>query len=263
MFVVDEGAYHLLVSAPIKTKTGPGKSKQSKTKVLRGRLSFHAETGTEGGYWAFQDERFVHHVPPEYGVYNRERVWDAAQPQRQGRAQEAVEVLMGDDWLPFPDPIQNDPLYYESSLFKGQPQGSREADAQLAEKYGFELEYGNMGTPKTTPWRPYGISRGQPTRADILWEDGEREQRRSETLLVERWEYEGLHLLKTGDVLTIFEQDTPQKVRWQGEIELVQLPLFTEDALGYWIHADMKGWVREEWAQLFFDGYPAELVIAS
>lgn len=27
--------------------------------ILRGVLTFHSETGTEGGYWAFQDERFI------------------------------------------------------------------------------------------------------------------------------------------------------------------------------------------------------------
>ena len=27
--------------------------------TLRGVLEFYSETGTEGGYWAFQDEKFI------------------------------------------------------------------------------------------------------------------------------------------------------------------------------------------------------------
>ena len=30
-----------------------------KTEVLRGRLYFYSETGTEGGHWAFQNEEFI------------------------------------------------------------------------------------------------------------------------------------------------------------------------------------------------------------
>src|SRR5436305_148031 len=33
---------------------------ETMTGTLQGSLVFHSETGTEGGYWAFQDEEFTH-----------------------------------------------------------------------------------------------------------------------------------------------------------------------------------------------------------
>ena len=29
---------------------------------MKGVLTFHTETGTEGGFWAFQDERFIKQI---------------------------------------------------------------------------------------------------------------------------------------------------------------------------------------------------------
>ena len=34
------------------------------TSKMKGVLDFHTETGTEGGYWAFQDERFIKQNQP-------------------------------------------------------------------------------------------------------------------------------------------------------------------------------------------------------
>ncbi len=71
--------------------------------------------------------------------------------------------------------------------------------------------------------------------------------------------YEGLLVLRNGDELFVFEEDgsTP---KWKGAIELVQHPLFSEDAFGFWIHADQAGTNREEWAEMFFKELPATLV---
>ena len=77
------------------------------------------------------------------------------------------------------------------------------------------------------------------------------------------WAYEGLHILKDGDQLTIFSLDDPTQVVWSGTISLRQYPLFTEDAFGFWIHADQKGIAREVWATYFLNEYLAELSPAS
>ena len=45
-------------------------------KVLKGRLTFYSETGTEGGYWAFQDENYISLNSPTFGVSNGEKVFD-------------------------------------------------------------------------------------------------------------------------------------------------------------------------------------------
>ncbi len=74
----------------------------------------------------------------------------------------------------------------------------------------------------------------------------------------DHWSYDGLHLLADGDRLKILAPDG--SIYWEGVISLKQHPLFTEDAFGFWIHADQIGVSREFWATPFFKGYKGELV---
>lgn len=263
-------------------------------KPINGVLHFHSETGTEGGYWAFQDERFITYVAPTYGIWGNQAVWDSSRPKRKGKTREDAEVLRGDKWYPLPDPMQRDPDYYASSLFQGEQRGDREADRRLMEKYGFAIKYaaermddrygkGNWrledddpstailpdgtrvfsgGTPHTEPHRPYGVSSGELTRVTVEWEDGVIEQRLSDSLLVNSWSYEGLHILRNGDHLTIYDKNDLSKVVWEGTVQLREYDLFTQGAFGYWIHADQKDIDRETWARWFFGEYPAKLIPA-
>lgn len=253
-----------------------------------GKLHLHSETGPEGGYWALQDETSITHIPPDYGIFGGQEVWDQTNPERKGKTEHDSEILKDGLWLPLPDPMQEDPDYVRSSLFQGD-RGDREADKRLMEKWGFRIIYadeawdqkwgqGNWhyeddhtaiapdgtrylsgGTPNTEPRRPYGASSGALTRLTVHWEDGQQEQRLSDSLLVERWSYDGLIILQDGDQLTIFDPHSAERL-WQGEIKLKPHKLFSEDASGFWIHADQIGIDRDEWAKYFFGGYPATLM---
>lgn len=175
-----------------------------------GVTHFYSETGTEGGYWAFQDEAHVKLEPPSYGVFARTRVWDAHDPERSGVVKSITDL-------------------------KGKSVVS--------------------------------IRRGQVVLARVDWNDGESEDDvpvPSDRLLVERWSYEGLSVLRDGDYLVIYDTDPRERadseVLWEGEIDLRRFDLFTEDARGMWIHAEQTGEDRDEWADLFFgDGRPAKL----
>ncbi len=262
-----------------------------KKQTLEGILHFHSETGTEGGDWAFQDQRFISKTSPSFGVYARQTVWDLHNSERKGTVLDKVEVFFNDEWLPLPDPMTDDPDFYASSLFCGERDGDHEADKRLMEKYGFKMKYdadrmderfgkGNWyledpetavtsdgtkwvhgGTPSTEPQRPYGIPQNGLTRSTVKWEDGVIELKRlSNTLLVTSWSYEGLHILGDGDYLTIYDPLDKKRELWQGIIALQQHDLFTQHASGWWIHADQKGIDREVWAKYFFDECPAKLV---
>ncbi len=261
---------------------------------LRGVLEFYSETGTEGGHWAFQDEKFIQKVPATI-VFGGQKIFDPNNPERSGKVQEeGVEVLRGGEWFPLPDPVQSDEDYYLSSLFKGEERGDHEADQRLMERYDFTMVYpsermktemdekfgeGNWhieedrtdiavgsngerfmygGTPRAD--RPYGVSPGQLTRFNVEWHDGTIEQRLSDSVLQSKWDYGGLHILKNGDQLTIFDLVDPLAVVWGGMIKLKQHNLFEQDVHGLYIHADMEGWNREEWAAFFFNGNRAELL---
>lgn len=264
---------------------------ESLENILEGVLFLHSETGTEGGYWAFQDKQFISKTMPSFGVYGNQTIWDLNNHERKGKIQNKVEVFLNGKWFPLPDPMTEDPDYIVSSLFCGEKRGNHEADKRLMEKYGFIIKYaadkmnerhgegnwhldinsstavtsdgtrwGYGGTPSTEPDRPYGVPQNGLTRATVEWEDGVIEPKRlSNTLLVTSWSYGGFHILQNRDHLTIYHPDNNKEV-WSGVINLKQHNLFTEDASGMWIHADQIGIKRDVWAEYFFKGYPAKLI---
>jgi hypothetical protein len=266
-------------------------SKSSRDSPLEGMLLFHSETGTEGGYWAFQDRNYITKDPCSYGAWPESQVFDTLDPQREGRVGESVILLKEGRELPLPDPLNQDPDYIISSLFRGEHMGDRDADQRLMERYNFRIIYdcehwdlkwgkGNWsyenaeettaispdgqrymggGTPTTDPHRPYGVSKGEVTRSWVQWKDGVGEERTSDTLLQESWGYGGLHTLNSGDYLTILDP-LDSHVLWKGLIQLKPHPLFTETASGMWIHSDQEGVDRDKWANWFFKELPALLL---
>jgi len=74
----------------------------------------------------------------------------------------------------------------------------------------------------------------------------------------ERWDYDGLQVLKDGDHLRIFAPDG--SIYWEGYVSLRQHSAFTEDAEGFWIHADQNGLDRKFWALPFFKEYNGEII---
>jgi len=164
-----------------------------KKTVMRGVLHLWSETGTEGGYWAFQDERFITPNTSRFSCTACGAYWDTSD----GSDGPHVDTL--------PEAQRISPLTGQHSYC---PPGT----------HTFEL---------VCP-------------AD--------------------WSYEGLHVLEDGDELTIHDKDDRSKVVWKGTISLRRHDLFTEDASGYWIHADQNGIDRRTWSEWFFGGYPAELV---
>src|SRR3989339_1130112 len=55
-----------------------------------------------------------------------------------------------------------------------------------------------------------------------------------------------IHVLKNGDQLTIYDKDGT-KIVWEGTIELIPYPIFSQQAYDQWIHADQTGIERETW----------------
>ena len=257
--------------------------------TLEGKLFLFSETGTEGGYWAFQDKNYMSLVTPNFGVSADTRVWDINNKNRTGVALSA-EVLINQIWLTLPDPMTKDPDYLISSIYRGEDIGDNQADQRLMTKYNFRIKYAaerldemygkdnwkmkgslsniilkdgsllSFGTsPTTEPNRPYGIPQNALTRATVKWSDGETEhERKSDTLLVRQWDYKGLHILKNGDKLKIIHPIDNSTV-WEGIINLKEFNLFSEHARGMWIHHDQIGITREQWTDYFFNDYSAEL----
>ena len=165
------------------TTNGPGPADE-----FIGVCHLFSETGTEGGYWAFQDGRHITENTTRFACAKCGSYWDKAQR---------------------PDGPYTDELPDKKNM-SGEPfcpPGTH--DFQLVSKHD--------------------------------------------------WSYEGLHVLKDGDRLTIYDKDEPNKVVWSGVIALTQLP-FNSHASGWRIHADQQGIDRDTWSKWFFGEYPAKLV---
>lgn len=173
-------------------------------KPLVGFCYFHSETGTEGGYWAFQDSKFIKKNVP-YPYCKKCGKWLGPQKYKNLKI---VQVLPSD---------QKNIKY-------------KKMEVKVDQKAIYD---------KNTPECPKG--------------QHERESGDS-------WSYKGLHILKSGDKLTIFSRHSPKRVVWSGIISLHQLPLFTEDAYGLWIHTDQENIARDVWATYFLKEHPAELI---
>lgn len=74
-----------------------------------------------------------------------------------------------------------------------------------------------------------------------------------------QWSYDGLHILRNGDRLHINSKEDSQMYVWNGTIDLIEHPVFTQEAHGLWIHSDQRDVNRNQWARWFLDGLPAEL----
>lgn len=170
---------------------------------MRGVCHFYSETGTEGGYWAFQDQQFIG-IPN-----NEEHCADCGILRSHFEQAAANETLVATHTYSLEDVVG--------------PEGRVALPESCLD-----------GTHRFQPLYPEGM-----------------------------WSYEGLHVLRDGDQLTIFDKENEDQVVWQGEIKLLQHDLFSEDAFGMWIHADQDGVEREQWATWFLKEYPAELAKAS
>lgn len=193
-----------------------------------GILHFHSETGTEGGHWAMQDERFMglknEHSEAQFHCPRCGRVWDKSRDLEEPKPSftyfdEESGYYQGSDH----------PIADGRTWFRGEEPDS----------------VNDLFTKSSNATSQECFDKGHQ-QWDPMYPDG-------------TWSYEGLHVLKDGDKLTVLDPKDPEKELWTGEIKLIHHPLFSEDAGGMWIHADQEGFPREEWAKMFFMEFPCRL----
>lgn len=256
-------------------------------KVLEGKLLSNSETGMEGGYLSIQDKDFITFDPPTFGISNGCKVCAKDNASKFGQTLQA-EVLIQNNWLELPDPIWSDKDFEISSIYRGEIKGDLNADKRLSKKYDFKIKYsvellneeygpGNWkidgqlphvilkdGThlhfddaPTTIPSRPYGIPRSGKTRVTVKWSDGTIQHKIvSDDLLVEQWNYEGLHMLKDDDYLKILDPIT-KNVICEGQIHKIPLNIFSQTIKGHFEQINQSS--NCNWEQYFTENYDAEL----
>lgn len=76
------------------------------------------------------------------------------------------------------------------------------------------------------------------------------------------WAYEGLHILKNDDLLTVYDKDNPSVVLWSGIVSLKQRKSYHEHIVsGYICHTVPRNVPINTWKEWFFGEYPAELML--
>ncbi|MFN7911679.1 MAG: hypothetical protein ACK5QC_07620 [Bacteroidota bacterium] len=252
---------------------------------IKGRLLFYTEQGMEGGYLSIQDDSLIKliNVDSVYGFGENRKVWDPKNPNRFGRTSNA-EILFNDKWISYYDPIFKDDDYKISSLFCGELNGDKEADNRLSKKYNFRFKYseerlnesygkGNWsiekclpnvilkdGTklifgdhPSTEPQRPYGIPNDAIVRVTVEWNDAILEhQKLISELLIERWDYKGLHSLKEEDFITVYEPKTGLKIN-ENVVSQIPLKTFSQTLDGHFDNTNSL------WRKYFEENYNAEI----
>lgn len=205
--------------------------------TFNGILQFHSETGTEGGYWAMQDEKFMGLVDEQtmntYRCPKCGRIWDRIrdheepkpsftyyQPERQENGKTYSGGYFGSD-----HPIEG-----------GQTKFGDEEDGSVNDEW--------TKRSNAISLECYDNGHGE---WELAYPDG-------------LWSYEGLHVLRNGDQLTVYTDETKSEVRWSGTVKLVQQPLFTTDVRNMWVHSlPDVGMTPEEWGEMFFKSLPCTL----
>lgn len=204
------------------------------TTTIHGVLVFHSETGTEGGYYAFQDEKFMGlSAPDQWSCSRCGRVWDR-------------------DELKEPPP---------PSFTYWRQYNCRPAPAEPEMVWGgFGYDEPHDDLPESAPGGPTDswIKRSNALSRKC-WEHGHAEWTQMYPNGI--WSYEGLKMLKNGDHLKIWSPDKTEVV-WEGQVKLRQVDSFGPEGgtLGWRVHQKEDVGVGEEtWFRWFADSLPAEL----
>lgn len=260
-----------------------------KEKLLNGRLYLYYEQGMEGRALAIQDIKSINLNKPKFGVTQNVKVWDKNDTTRFGTTS-SPEIYLDDSWQIWPDPIYQDPDYKKSSL-NLEKKGDLVADKIISERYNIKIKYVDdilnekfgknnwrYKTPKESkiilnngeiihigyspisePNRPYGIPQNGLTRVTVKWNDGSLEKKRlSNSLLVEGWSYDGLHLLKETDLLKVIDFKT-NKVICEGQLNKIPLKLFSQTMKGHFENLNQNFDEVSKWEKYFTERYTAEL----
>lgn len=202
---------------------------------ITGKLYLHSETGTEGGHWAIQDEKFITPPADEPVDKNCRRChsyWGDAEntpepaphftyylPDRVG--EDGKKYLGG--YHSFDEPDEN-----------GQTTFADEEEGSFNDKYTKRNNSNALGCYEAGH--------------DWEWQ-----------IPSERWSYEGLHTLQNGDKLIFKDGEEITVDLWRQPDQYAEDAI---DAYGLVIHQvpTEKCYDFQAWCKLFFEGTSARLV---
>lgn len=78
----------------------------------------------------------------------------------------------------------------------------------------------------------------------------------------ETWDYAGLHVLRAGDHLTIYDKTELKQIIWSGILDAIEHPTYLESAGAIGKHPHQRTTDRKNWDKWFAEEYPAQLRLA-
>jgi hypothetical protein len=203
---------------------------------MKGILTFHSETGTEGGYWAFQDEKFMGIPAPDvFKCINCGRIWDKSKQTEEPKVSFSYWIERG--------PKDKSPEGYR--YLSGYMGYDRPQDLPEAPPKEDKNSLNNVWTHALNEITRKCYENGHEGW-ELLHPNG-------------TWSYEGLHVLENGDSIRVYDKNDPTKLIWEGIVELDKFTVFKDDYEGWWIHNQPKNMKLEEWAKWFLEEWPATL----
>lgn len=155
--------------------------------TYNGILHFFSETGTEGGTWAFQDEKFMHLPGPnQYACTTCGRVWDK---DRDAEPPKPSFTYWRDDW-------EEDGKRYLGGYHVAD---TYDPNGNLGPGE-FNQEFTRRSNETSKLCADHGHSEWKP-----MYPDG-------------MWSYEGLHVLNEGDHLIVRSEG--DEVLFDGDVKL-------------------------------------------
>ncbi len=99
-----------------------------------GKLDFHSETGTEGGYFALQDSAHITYQQPNYGVFKGHSVYDPQDIFRRGK----VDSSYREDGTAFEVGRIGDVSFLDILWNDGVTDIARASNTVLEERWGYK-----------------------------------------------------------------------------------------------------------------------------
>lgn len=102
--------------------------------MATGKLNFHSETGTEGGYYTVQNSEYITYEKPSWGVFAQTNVYDPSDTMRQGKVSHSYRA----DGTPFTSAKPGETSLLDINWDDGETDMARNSSTVYTESWSYD-----------------------------------------------------------------------------------------------------------------------------